>query len=331
MQDVIDADSLKQALLDGGHHHRLSSADDKQQVIAHGHLSFGSSSTDLTVHCCDIVENKDACSSAELSPSISINLLINGSVAYQLGNNTYHFSAPKDEIRIFVNVINKNELFTRSIKKGQRVKKANVFCQKEWLLNRCHTKKDIEMITTIFSANNTVYSWLANDRLIEVAAQLIENNQHGNFIDQLKVEQHALDILNHCLVKLTSTTIIESIAEPLYKPNDLTNNHSIKDKIEHLVSNKMDMNPSLNSIAAQLAMSVSTLQRKFKAQYKMTVVEYIRQKRLEHARTLLALEGKSIGETAYLVGYNHPSNFITAFKKQFNITPAALINQHWGK
>ncbi|MFC6805573.1 helix-turn-helix domain-containing protein [Methylophaga thalassica] len=34
---------------------------------------------------------------------------------------------------------------------------------------------------------------------------------------------------------------------------------------------------------------------------------------------------KSIGEAAFIAGYGHPSNFITAFKKRFKLTPSELV------
>ena len=85
---------------------------------------------------------------------------------------------------------------------------------------------------------------------------------------------------------------------------------------------------SLEEIANTIGLSISTLQRRFKKDYGTTVVDYIRQKRLEKARTAIAINGLSIGEAAYQAGYNHSSNFITAFKKRFNITPASLLKSH---
>lgn len=78
---------------------------------------------------------------------------------------------------------------------------------------------------------------------------------------------------------------------------------------------------SLLEVAEAAAVSVSVLQRHFKRQWGLTVFDYVRQRRLEKARDALQREGISIGEAAYLAGYNHTSNFVTAFKRRFGVTP----------
>jgi AraC-like DNA-binding protein len=62
----------------------------------------------------------------------------------------------------------------------------------------------------------------------------------------------------------------------------------------------------------------------------MTVNEYVRLRRLDMAKTALMVEGLSIGEEAYIAGYNHSSNFIAAFKRQFAMTPSELLRSHRG-
>ncbi|MED5433037.1 MAG: helix-turn-helix transcriptional regulator, partial [Pseudomonadota bacterium] len=58
--------------------------------------------------------------------------------------------------------------------------------------------------------------------------------------------------------------------------------------------------------------------------FQMTPAAYIRQRRLERAQDLLRRQQLSIGEAAYLAGYRHPSNFITAYKRAFGTTPGEL-------
>lgn len=61
----------------------------------------------------------------------------------------------------------------------------------------------------------------------------------------------------------------------------------------------------------------------------MTVIDYMRQRSLEGARSAMMQEGLSLGEAAYLAGYKYPSNFVTAFRKQFPITPSELMKSHF--
>ncbi|GEK49990.1 AraC family transcriptional regulator [Vreelandella venusta] len=94
-----------------------------------------------------------------------------------------------------------------------------------------------------------------------------------------------------------------------------------------LVRRWLDEEPSfdhtLQLLADRAAMSPSTLMRHFKMAYGLAPIDYLRKRRLALARELL-LSGHSVQQAAHLSGYRHASNFITAFKKNYGISPGAL-------
>ena len=49
---------------------------------------------------------------------------------------------------------------------------------------------------------------------------------------------------------------------------------------------------------------------------------FLRERRLEESRNMLE-QGKSVKETAELLGYRHTSNFIIAYRRKFGQTPGA--------
>lgn len=94
-----------------------------------------------------------------------------------------------------------------------------------------------------------------------------------------------------------------------------------------LIRRWLDEEPSfdhtLQRLADSAAMSPSTLMRHFKMAYGLAPIDYLRKRRLSLARELL-LSGHSVQQAAHLSGYRHASNFITAFKKNYGISPGAL-------
>lgn len=78
---------------------------------------------------------------------------------------------------------------------------------------------------------------------------------------------------------------------------------------------------TIEAIARASGASVSTLQRNFRDRLGTTVFDFIRVRRLETARHALERTGISIQEAAYLAGYANPSNFTSAFKRQYGVTP----------
>ena len=78
---------------------------------------------------------------------------------------------------------------------------------------------------------------------------------------------------------------------------------------------------TLTSLARAVAVSPSSLKAKFPMVFGTTVVAFLRDLRLDIARSALQHGRWSIAEAAYAVGYNHPSNFSTAFKRKFGHSP----------
>lgn len=83
----------------------------------------------------------------------------------------------------------------------------------------------------------------------------------------------------------------------------------------------LDQPPSLAELAREVGLSETTLKRGFRQVFGTTVFGYLREKRMEHARALLASGRATVIEAAALVGYSNPSNFAAAFRQQFGLNP----------
>ncbi|MFG2953676.1 helix-turn-helix domain-containing protein [Streptomyces sp. NPDC048291] len=89
-----------------------------------------------------------------------------------------------------------------------------------------------------------------------------------------------------------------------------------------------DAGLSPTAIAAQLHVSVRTLQRAF-ASLDESFSAYIRRRRLEEAAEALTASGSrlSVSEAAALWHFTDSSHFIRAFKKQYHATPAQFARR----
>lgn len=85
-------------------------------------------------------------------------------------------------------------------------------------------------------------------------------------------------------------------------------------------------NPSLSAknIASALAVSESQLQRKMKALLGQTVPEYVRNYRLAEGKKRL-LEGHSVTEVAYMVGFSSHTYFSNCFKALHGVSPRDYV------
>ncbi len=93
--------------------------------------------------------------------------------------------------------------------------------------------------------------------------------------------------------------------------------------IEHLD----DENLSLDSIAAEMAISKMQLYRKIKELIDQTPTEFIRTIRLNNAEKLLKTTNKTVQEIMYDCGFNNKTYFYREFAKKFQQTPKEYRNQ----
>jgi AraC-like DNA-binding protein len=78
----------------------------------------------------------------------------------------------------------------------------------------------------------------------------------------------------------------------------------------------------LDDLAALAGLSVSSLQRHFRAATSMTPGQFQRQIRLQEARTQLVAGSRDIAEVGYTVGYASPSQFSREYRRAFGASPA---------
>ena len=83
----------------------------------------------------------------------------------------------------------------------------------------------------------------------------------------------------------------------------------------------LDSRATLDDLAAMAGLSVSRLAHLFKAQVGQTPQQFQEQQRLERARQLLELSGRSIQDIAADVGFENPFYFTLRFKRLTGQSP----------
>ncbi|KMT63972.1 helix-turn-helix domain-containing protein [Catenovulum maritimum] len=310
---------------------RVCFSESAQSVKAlSGQLSFEELAAGLSLHVADAFEVLTGEINSTLEVGISINFLLEGEVHYAIDGTEFKFSAKPSPLT-FVSIINKPSEFKRFFNKGNKVKKLNVFMTKEWLLSRCKCQQDLEQLNTIFEQQKLVFDWSIDEvretselntkmLISNLINHLFEVNQSDNFHSQLLAEQLAFRLISANYSKLIKEH--QRLSETAENPK--IERKEGQTKYEAKLESLLEQNLSLTELERYLGSSISTLQRYFKIRYGMTLKQYIRWKKLELARNALLFDNKTIGEAAYIAGYNHTSNFVTAFKNQFDLTPKQL-------
>ncbi|WP_119308731.1 helix-turn-helix domain-containing protein [Cohaesibacter haloalkalitolerans] len=93
------------------------------------------------------------------------------------------------------------------------------------------------------------------------------------------------------------------------------------ERIRSHILNHLDEDLTIDSLSRQVGASKRSVQRNFKQYFGMTVTDFIRKQRLEKARQAIEKHGMTIGQAAFLAGYNNTSSFSNAFKLAYGSTP----------
>jgi len=320
---VLSKKELTRKLQDAGFLSTIveSIADTDAALIA-GNVEFKQLTSGISTHFTDTIEKSAGKSTSELSACISINILMKGQVDFALSNHRYTLSATTNEPLLFINVIKEKQLFTRYFHQNVKIKKLNITVDKEWLLARCRNADDVTLTETIFAQQASVFKWLCNKEILSYAETLFNLNKHDCLVNQLQAEQLTLQIFNQCYQRLTDEKKFAVSPQQEQQSNPAFN--AFEQEIEKLIDQKL----SLVELSTKLGASISTLQRYCKAKHQCTLKEYIRNQKLEYARRAILFDNLSIGEASYYAGYSHVSNFVTAFKKYFSVTPSQLQKQY---
>ena len=277
----------------------------------------------IIVHASDATESRTTNIVSEIPAGISFTFLFSGEIDFSLGNHQYRIQnqCPSSATCSFI-VANQPEIFTRHLKDGMHIKKLNVFVEQNWLLRRCQSAADKQIVCTLFN-HPGMYKWQPNIACIEQAKTVLELNSlaQQTLSSSLTSEHATLALLTTCLDQ----------AYQCLQEDNQTSNYTValeRNSLKSRVDLCLEHCQGLPEIATHLNISVSTLQRHFKRDYGMNISSYIKQRRLTIARRSLLTGSLSIGEVAFDAGYQYVSNFIHAFKKQFGLTPAAFIKVH---
>jgi len=157
----------------------------------------------------------------------------------------------------------------------------------------------------------------ADSRIELSLQQIFELYQEDSYLNQLKIQSLLLEIIIHQV-------------EGLYAENEskeLIVNKSHFEKIQQ-VKKMIDEDLSKNHSISELAKAVGTneqyLKKYFKQHYGKTVMNYITEAKMEHAKKLILMGKYRVSDVARMTGYKHSTHFTTAFKKYFGIIPNSL-------
>lgn len=193
------------------------------------------------------------------------------------------------------------------------------------MINNVHTAVLFEYIrNTSCMTFSTATEYYAVGYILQGDCQLTTRGEC------IKIPENCLYILGRGRHIINNTPDANGVFEQVImhlKPNEADVARSIEtddDRLEQVVMSAVSENLSLEELADRCYVSVSTFKRHFRRRYSMPPHRWFINRRLDIAYRAVIATDVPITEIAKMCGFPNPSHFISAFKRQYNVTPASL-------
>ncbi|NJO87847.1 MAG: helix-turn-helix transcriptional regulator [Chloroflexia bacterium] len=115
------------------------------------------------------------------------------------------------------------------------------------------------------------------------------------------------------LVQTRYADSVNALLQQLFTPQQID--------LGEVVNSHLFSDLSVEDLAQLCHMSISTFKRQFKTLFNDTPANYIKLKRLERAKELLAVNNLTISDIAYQTGFSDVAHFSNAFKSAYLLSP----------
>ncbi|GGF49263.1 AraC family transcriptional regulator [Azorhizobium oxalatiphilum] len=269
----------------------------------------------LTLHTSDTYEIHDLTTRVVHGEGLTISLFLEGMADVSMGGRPFLLGPGASGGGAEGSFIAWAEAdqFERRGRRGTHARKVNISLPGVWLQQEGLPELEAHRELLAFSRDHLANArWKLSPHLVRLAEQLLAPPDYGPLLRSLYMESRAMEI---ALEALSGFGRARSSASPA--------DHRRMMRVYDFIEAHMDRELTLEELARDVGMSVSTLQRRFRAVFGVTVFEHVRQRKLELAREALASQGLSVAQAAYLAGYTSSANFATAFKRAFGMSPKA--------
>ena len=286
-----------------------SKANGSNRAVYRGSIDMFEIADGVRILTSSVAASDAARAAARLSRSSTIAMMLNGpefdaTLSRTSGLRMRQYSAS------LVNIAD-TAILSNEIERGQTA---------ETLLLQCDPDKITDpQMAEVFDqlTRQTDVRRLSMSKRVWQAARALMDEPKSGLVARLKAESLGLELL------ATAVSELESEAQSVDARLSVRERAALI-----LVRDMIDSQPALPhtivNLSREVGMSPASLKRKFPKLFGTSVIAYLRDMRMLHARQGIGQEGWTVAEAASFVGYGHGSNFSTAFRKRFGVSPGSV-------
>ena len=240
-------------------------------------------------------------------------ILIDGDLTYYIEGKAYILK-PWDIL-----FVNKNEIHKPVVNPNKYYERIVIWLNPDFMAKYAQGNNNLLKCFEVAIKNN--YNLLRlNMKSIDIIKNLIQDiqncnnsNEFGSEILKESLFVQLMVLMNRLFLNSDKNRDIE----------DIQYDKTIEGVLNYINSN-LENDLSIDTIASEFFISKYYLMRKFKNQIGSSIHNYVVQKRLILARSLIS-DGLSMSSVCSRCGFNDYSSFVIAFKKVFFVSPCNYI------
>lgn len=237
-------------------------------------------------------------------------ILIDGDLTYYIEGKAYILK-PWDIL-----FVNKNEIHKPVVNQNKYYERIVIWLNPDFMAKYAQGNNNLLKCFEVAIKNN--YNLLRlNMKSIEIIKNLIQDiqncnnsNEFGSEILKESLFVQLMVLMNRLFLNSDKNRDIE----------DIQYDKTIEGVLNYINSN-LENDLSIDTIASEFFISKYYLMRKFKNQIGSSIHNYVVQKRLILARSLIS-DGLSMSSVCSRCGFNDYSSFVRAFKKVYGVSPS---------
>ena len=237
-------------------------------------------------------------------------ILIDGDLTYYLEGKAYILK-PWDIL-----FVNKNEIHKPVVNPNKYYERIVIWLNPDFMAKYAQGNNNLLKCFEVAIKNN--YNLLRlNMKSIDIIKNLIQDiqncnnsNEFGSEILKESLFVQLMVLMNRLFLNSDKNRDIE----------DIQYDKTIEGVLNYINSN-LENDLSIDTIASEFFISKYYLMRKFKNQIGSSIHNYVVQKRLILARSLIS-DGLSMSSVCSRCGFNDYSSFVRAFKKVYGVSPS---------
>lgn len=312
----IDGKKLRELSAPLVNHQHLDVAPaNERSALLSGYMKVTELEPGMRLRLADVQDLFGLTTRAELPAGIKIALVVEGSARVKYGQQETELG-PTEKSTGLVVVMQSPEKFTRHGRPGGRERTLTLSLTPQWLERRGLGK----LLQAQHNHLPQLYPWTPSEKLSLAAWQLFAPTvaERSDPIHHMQLTGFALSLAAESLTE-PHTDVHFFDESTAHTGSDLSDRQLAR--LMSLIDNGLARRATQADLAQQLGMSLSTLQRKFRAKYGEALGQYLRRYYLGIAREALVRDQVSVETAADLAGYTSAPNFATAFRREFGITP----------